>query len=234
MFEDVSSGRHPAGRRPQQLPPGRHGYSRSFVAENQRRRILTAVAETTSRLGYAQTSVEDVIASAGVSRRTFYEHFKNKHEAFLAAYDEAAAHAVDHVVAAIERADGFGGRTSAGLAALLGLLAADPARAHMCVVEVMAAGPDALARRGSSMRTFAEIVERYASELVDAPVPFLTAQTIVGGIYEVVYSRVLGHTSDDLPSLLPDLAYSVMLPYLGQTAALEERRRILDGPAPTV
>ena len=31
--------------------------------------------------------VEDIIAAAGVSRRTFYEHFKNKEHAFLAAYD---------------------------------------------------------------------------------------------------------------------------------------------------
>jgi AcrR family transcriptional regulator len=229
MFCVVPNGHQPDGRRPEQLPPGRHGYSRSFVQQNQRRRILTAVAETTARLGYAETSVEDVIASAGVSRRTFYEHFKNKHEAFLAAYDEAAELAVRRVVRAVEDADGFAGRTGAGLAALLHLLAAEPALAHMCVVDVMAAGPDALARRGSSMRTFAEIVERYAEELVDGAVPFLTAQTIVGGIYEVVYSRVLGGAGSELPSLLPDLAYSVMLPYLGQAAALEERRRMQDG-----
>jgi AcrR family transcriptional regulator len=198
------------------------------VERNQRRRILAAVAKATAASGYSETSVEGIIATAGVSRRTFYEHFKNKHEAFLAAYDAAARHALEQVVAAIDKADGFAARTGAGLATLLDFLATEPAIAHLCVVEVMAAGPEALERRAASMRTFAGLVERYAGELPDAPVPYLTAETIVGGIYEVVYSRVLGGAAAELPSLLPDLAYSVMLPYLGQPAAIEERRRMLD------
>ena len=37
--------------------------------------------------GYGATRVEDIIALAGVSRRTFYDHFSNKEQAFLAAYD---------------------------------------------------------------------------------------------------------------------------------------------------
>jgi AcrR family transcriptional regulator len=231
MFGGVPNGSQPDGRRPEQLPPGRHGFSRTFVEQNQRRRILAAVAEATAASGYAETSVEEIIACAGVSRRTFYEHFKNKHEAFLAAYDEAAGQVLAQVVSAVDKAEGFAGRTGAGLGALLGFLAADPSVAHMCVVEVMAAGPDALERRASSMRMFATLVERYASETLDSHVPFLTAETIVGGIYEVVYARVLGGTTGELPSLLPDLAYSVMLPYLGQTAAIEERRRMLDRPS---
>src|SRR6516164_3645667 len=76
-------------RRPPQLPSGRHGLLRSFVAANQRERILSAVAEAVAELGYAEMSVEAVITRAGVSRRTFYEHFKNKEDAFLAAYDTA-------------------------------------------------------------------------------------------------------------------------------------------------
>ena len=36
-------------------------------------------------------TVEDVLSVAGVSRRTFYQHFKNKEEAFLGAYDAVMA-----------------------------------------------------------------------------------------------------------------------------------------------
>jgi hypothetical protein len=49
--------------------------------------------------------------------------------------------------------------------------------------------------------------------------PPLVAETIVGGIYEIVYSRVLQGKTAELPALLPDLAYSVIVPYLGQKAA---------------
>ena len=74
-------------RQPHQLPPGRHGLPRAFVASNQRERILDAVADVASLAGYASMSVEGIIATAGVSRRTFYDHFADKQEAFLAAYD---------------------------------------------------------------------------------------------------------------------------------------------------
>src|SRR5262252_3529543 len=80
---------HGSVRRPDQLPSGRHGLLRSFVAANQRERILSAVAQAAAELGYAEMNVEAVIARAGVSRRTFYEHFRNKEDAFLAAYDAA-------------------------------------------------------------------------------------------------------------------------------------------------
>lgn len=83
------------------------------------------------------------------------------------------------------------------------------------------------------MRTLATLVEHYANDMVDTPVPFLTAETIVGGIYEVVYTRVLRGATAELPALLPDLAYSVMLPYLGQPAAIEERQLMLKGPTAT-
>src|SRR5215475_6477803 len=85
------------GRRPDQLPGGRHGLLPSFVAANQRERILSAVAQATAELGYAEMSVEAIITRAGVSRRTLYEHFKNKEDAFLAAYDAAVHQQVKYV-----------------------------------------------------------------------------------------------------------------------------------------
>ena len=71
--------------------PGRHGLPRAFVVENQRERILPAVADVTSVAGYREMTVEDVIVTAGISRRTFYEHFTNKDDAFLAAFDAVLA-----------------------------------------------------------------------------------------------------------------------------------------------
>jgi AcrR family transcriptional regulator len=233
MFRNVRGSDRSSVRRPQQLPPGRHGLTRTFVERNQRERILAAVAQDASDIGYAAMTVETIISRAGVSRRTFYEHFKNKHEAYLAAYDEAAARLGRRVVTAVDAVEGFPGRTEAGLDALLSFLATDPAVARMCIVEVMAAGPDAIARRGQSVRAFASLVDQHARELLDEPVPLLTAETIVGGIYEVLYTRVLRGETANLPDLLPDLVYSALLPYLGQSAALEERRRLLEQQAAT-
>jgi AcrR family transcriptional regulator len=219
-------------RQPHQLPPGRHGLSRSFVVSNQRERILSAVAYVTSAASYAEMSVEDIIVTAGLSRRTFYEHFKNKDDAFLAAYDAVSAQLVEQVVAAVEAADTFADQCSAGLRAFLGFAASEPAFARMCIVEVMAAGPEAIRRRNDTMRAFATLIHSKAEELLDGAVPPpLTAETVVGGIYEVVYTRVLRGDIQELPALLPDLTYSALLPYTGVEAARAERSRLTEAMA---
>jgi AcrR family transcriptional regulator len=220
------------GREPHQLPPGRHGLPRSFVIENQRERILDAVALVTSSASYAEMTVEDIIVTAGVSRRTFYEHFKNKEDVFLAAYDAVTAQLVERVVTAVDAQETFAGRATAGLRTFLEFVASEPAFGRMCIVEVMAAGPDAIKRRNDTMRAFAALIQRDAEELLgpNGP-PALTAETIVGGIYEVVYTRVLRGEIRSLPALLPDLTYSALLPYLGPEAAQEERSRLPEARA---
>ena len=207
-------------RSPHALPPGRHGLPRSFVASNQRERLLDAVATVTARLGYADATVAAIHSEAGVSRKTFYEHFANKEEAFLAAYDELSKRLLEHVEAALRRAGSFEEGVNGCLGAFLEYIASEPTFAQMCIVEVLSAGPEALERRNRTMRAFAEIVERGAKlGAPGATPPSLTAQTIVGGIYEVVYSRLVENRAAELLPLLPDLAFAVMLPYAGPAAA---------------
>jgi AcrR family transcriptional regulator len=233
MFRtDVPPKRAREKRQPHQLPPGRHGLPRSFVVTNQRERILSAVAYVTSAASYSEMSVEDIIVTAGVSRRTFYEHFKNKEDVFLAAYDAVSAQLVERVVAAVEAADTFADQCSAGLRAFLEFAASEPAFARMCIVEVLAAGPEAIKRRNGTMQAFAALIHSKAEELLEGKIPPpLTAEIVVGGIYEVVYTRVLRGEIQGLPALLPDLAYSALLPYLGLEAAREERARLPEAKA---
>lgn len=229
MFPEMSPSAEPSrSRQPHQLPPGRHGLGREVVATNQRDRILAAVAEVVSMAGYAQTTVEEIVVTAGVSRRTFYDNFRNREHAFLAAYDATTERLEALLQKAFSEHSGFPARARACLATLLGFVAAEPALADMCIVEVMAAGPEALARRNRAARAFTALIERAATESRGTAQPTaLTAETIVGGVYEVIYSRVLEGRGDELPALLPDLTYTVLLPYLGREAATKERRKIL-------
>jgi AcrR family transcriptional regulator len=185
------------------------------------------VADVCSVVGYPEMSVEDVIVTAGVSRRTFYEHFKNKEDAFLAAYDVVVAQLLVAVQEAYEKEEGFAARVRAGLAAFLEFLAREPAFARMCIVEALAAGPDAIARRNNAMAAFADLLDRNARALGTPiePQP-ITAETIIGGMYEVVYTRIVRGEIRQLPELLPDLTYCALLPYLGAEPAGAERRLI--------
>jgi AcrR family transcriptional regulator len=203
------------------------------VAQNQRARILAAVADVTSAASYAEMSVEDIIVTAGISRRTFYEHFENKDDAFLAAYDEAATQLLTAVRAAYESHQGFAERMRAGIGAFLGLLAADPAFARMCIVEVMAAGPEAVKRRNDAMRAFAQMIEENARQRLAKPPPSeLTAETVVGGIYDVVFTRIQRGDVRVLPELAPQLVHTALVHYLGpETAASSDGTGAMPGPA---
>src|SRR5215208_4754465 len=88
------------------LPRGPHHLAREEVLASQRGRMLEAMAQVVADKGYGAATVADVIERAGVSRKTFYEHFKDKEACFLAAFDTA----VEIVLAAVRGADpGTGG-----------------------------------------------------------------------------------------------------------------------------
>jgi AcrR family transcriptional regulator len=165
-------------------------------------------------------SVEDVVGAAGVSRRTFYDTFKSKEDAFLAAYEEIGSELVLSVSEAYNSSTTFPEGVVNCLRVFLEFVASVPHYADMCIIEVLAAGPAALSRRDAVMKAMADLLERGAETMENGiRPPRLTAETIVGGIYEIVYSRVLQGKTAELPSLLPDLAYSMMLPYVGHTEA---------------
>jgi AcrR family transcriptional regulator len=183
------------------LPRGRHAAPREVVAESQRGRMLVAMAEAVAERGYARTAVADVIERARVSRRTFYEHFANKQECFLAAYDAG----VDLLLGAIDRAVAAAGPdlragATAGTRAYLEALAANPAFARTFLIEVLAAGPDALARRAAVHERFADQLAGVVEEAGLVTPPYVV-RACVGAIHELVSDRIL-HGDAELPELL--------------------------------
>jgi AcrR family transcriptional regulator len=223
----MSGDQHARRRLPHQLPPGRHGLSRDFVETNQRERMLDAVADVVSFQGYAAMSVEEIVSAAGVSRRTFYDHFTDKEDAFLQAFDQIAGELLRRVNGAYEASATFGEAVVTCLREFLEFVAAEPRFADLCIVEVLGAGPAAVQRRNAVLNQLTELLER-AARTVTAGLHArpLRAKTVIGGIHEVVYSRLLQGQAAELPALLPDLAYSMMLPYLGHERAERELEQL--------
>ena len=207
-------------RVPERLPRGRHGLPRRFIVHNQRERMLLAVAEAVAEQGYVTTTVADIIARARLSRRTFYEHFADKEECYLAAYDTVVEQLLAAVGQAYEQAEGWTQKVHDGLETFLAYLAAEAAFARMCIVEVVAAGPEARSRRDAAMRVFVDFLEPGRAE---APrgieVPRLASEIIVGGIYEIIYSRLQRDAADELVEMLPELLYCALVPFIGHRAA---------------
>jgi AcrR family transcriptional regulator len=192
------------------LPRGRHAAPREVVWESQRGRLLAAMAEVVGTKGYGPVAVADAIARAGVSRKTFYEHFDNKEECFLAAYDAGVEAMLDAIDAAIRDAAPGGpvAIARAGTARYLETLAANPAFARTFLIEVLAAGPRALERRAAVHARFAEqlaAIHRAARGAASSDPPAHVFRAAVGAIHELVTDHVLRRGAETLPELLDAL-----------------------------
>lgn len=211
-------------RRPDQLPRGNHGLSRDEVATSQRVRILNAMVELAGTKGYHDTSVSQVIARAGVTRKAFYELFEDKEACFIAAYMRELARLMSLTLEAFETQDEWVDGVRAALSALLHELAREPAVARVCFIEVMAAGPRSLATRNDQMRGFAVIFDSGRLEN-ERDHPAALALNMIGGMSEIIHRHVATGRARNLPDLLPDLMYTAVLPMLGAEAADRELQR---------
>jgi AcrR family transcriptional regulator len=163
----------------------------------QRERMLEAVIEAVAQKGFAEMTVADVVSGAGVSRRTFYEHFDDKLDCFLAAYvdrSEAVVRDVEHAVAAAPPHE----RLRAGLAAYLQALADHPQAARVLIIDILGAGPQALATRE-------QLRVRWAASYRGISQDDDVLRALVGGIAELVQARLLAGEADSLPELVPTL-----------------------------
>ena len=122
--------------------------------ETRRQAILEAMVRVVGRKGYKPTSVADVIEEADVSRTTFYKHFEDKQECFLAAYDMLTERVLAEVMERCDAGLPWVERVQAGLATLVEMFALDPELARTAIVEVSAAGADARRRHWNAITRF--------------------------------------------------------------------------------
>jgi AcrR family transcriptional regulator len=207
-------------RRPLPLPRGHQRLPRSFVDRYQRERILRAVTDLAAFDGYPGVTVPEVVSAAHISNKTFYDHFPDKHSAFLAAYDEAFAgiFAASWAAAADQREWTDGVRV--GITAWVDHLAADPGRAHFGLVDVLTSGRDAAQKVDESYQAFAHLLGHGYEHLpAGRTVPPIAAYAIAAGIAGLVTEWVVTGRAHELNQLAPDLCYAALAPFLGDPEA---------------
>lgn len=121
------------------------------------------MAEAAADKGYARTTVADVIARAQVSRATFYQMFTDKEDCFRAAFELFArrvAEIMGSVLEGVRLAESVDpiDKLDRVITAYLVALKSAPALARTFLVEVYAAGPDAIAQRRESLEAFIDVV----------------------------------------------------------------------------
>jgi AcrR family transcriptional regulator len=176
--------------------------------------------------GYANTTVADVVAGAGVSRKTFYEQFRDKEECFLAAFDAGVDLLLDTILAAQPADDDttWLALMRARARAYLETLASEPSFARTFLLEVFAAGPRALERRAEVLRRFAQLfrdlheeARRQFPQLPPVPEPIYVAA--VGAINELVSDFAREGRAAELPELEDTLVYLQVALFAGRETA---------------
>ena len=216
------------------------------------------MVEVCDERGAGNVSVADVVARAGISRRTFYELFEDREDCFLAAFDHALAQAASIVVPAYECEGAWREQVRAGLTTLLGFLDDEPGLGKLLVVDALGAGPRVLQRRTSVLNTLIETVDKGRTQGEPGNTPPLIAEGIVGAVLSVIHAHLLEHAATagraqnkrsqngrsspsssssassrrtavgSLSGLLNPLMSMIVTPYLGASTA----RRELDRSAP--
>ncbi len=185
-----------------ELPRRAHDLPRRTVRESQRWRILEAMTEVTAKVGYGEASVADVIARAGVSRKTFYEQFDDKEDCFLTAYDVLSERLLAALVSAGREHENVKERLHAQFTIFLAGLSRDPAAARVFMVDVLGAGKVALRKRELVNRRFAEAVFGRANPKAST----VRLAAVVGGVNTVVAAALLENRADTLLDLCAPLS----------------------------
>jgi AcrR family transcriptional regulator len=182
-------------------------------------RLLRALAAVVAEKGYPDTTVAEIVERASTSQRTFYEHFKNKEDAIVAALDSGSAHMLAAALPAFRRAPDWPHAVHDTQEAMFAFGAEEPEYARLGGVEMYAAGKRALDQR--------EIVTEGMEGLL-APgyelkpgTPPIAAEAIGGALYSLLYDHVNKKGPETLPDLVPTLVYVTLAPFLDRDEAYE-------------
>lgn len=205
-----------------ELPSGYTGLPRQLVEASQRQRLLHGVTVVVAEKGFGAATISDIIDRAGVSKKTFYEHYKDKLACFLAAFDHGSQAMLEAVLGA--EADARDSDLSsvdqlrAATRAYLEFLTREDQWARAFCLEVLAAGPDAIARRRACRESFANMLhgwhERGREEHPEWPSATEFAfEGATGLALELTTARIADERADELLALedeLVDLLLAVL------------------------
>lgn len=162
--------------------------------------------------GYVGTSVEDVLKRAAVSRQSFYQVFDSKLDCFMATFDRAGELLLERVLERIGVSSNGKPlpavtdpleRFERAIISYLEALAEQFPYARLFLVEVYAAGPEAIRRRSALQVTLADAMASLMGVRDDEG--RFTCKMIVAATSAMVTPPVAEHDLDGLRAVGPPL-----------------------------
>jgi AcrR family transcriptional regulator len=172
-----------------------------------RSRLLTGLAQVLETKTLAELYADDIVREASVSKRTFYQHFKNKQECFLALYEENSAYIVSTLIAATDDDSiSIVERIERGTTAYLTAMQEQAPLMKRLYIDVLTLGSEGLAARRRVIDLFVQRIEEfYAEEKRRHPnLPALPRELVTGtvaGLNELILYRIEDGKADSLVEL---------------------------------
>jgi AcrR family transcriptional regulator len=195
------------------LPRGRYALPREEVERIQRLRLCAAMADAMAEKGYVGTSVEDVLKRAVVSRQSFYQLFDSKLDCFMAAFDRACELLLERLLESVgadengvpqPRAAGdLLERFERAITVYLDALATQWPYTRLFLIEVYAAGPEAIRRRTELQATVTDALADLMGVRDEAG--RFTCQVVVAATSTMVTEPVADNDPEGLRALGPPL-----------------------------
>jgi AcrR family transcriptional regulator len=210
---------------PLPLPHGPHELTREQVADSQRTRLMVAFTELMAERGYAAVRLAELVARAGVSKATFYEHFADKEQCMLAAYEQYLRTLIAAIAPLVaDDAPRMGDFVRNVVTRYIEVIGRDLTAARAFFVEFDGAGSEARARRRYERQAFiALLAERHqqlrARDPSLAALPTIAYEAIVDAAREIVRDRLDSQPDPNLTDLIPDLAHTFTAIFEGAAAA---------------
>ncbi len=174
-------------------------------------RLLDGMANAVAASGYAATTIADIVRLAGVSRRTFYEHFATKQECFIALYEAASLNALKVLRNAIDPAHDWQTQLERAMTAYLGSLEQNPVLMRTLFIEILGLGEEGLAARRRINEEIVAFMLKVVNGQRDSRGPggqqpaVLSpdiAMAVVGGINELVLQAIERKRVDNLQDIV--------------------------------
>jgi AcrR family transcriptional regulator len=156
-----------------------------------RTRLLAGLSEALRDRSYGEVTVADIVRCARTSKRTFYEHFADKHDCFVALLTLSNVELRGCIAAAVDAAAPWQTQVRQGVAALLGLVQAEPHLFLNWFRAVPALGDEGRELVREGMATFVDLLRTLADtpELKRAGVRTPTRELgiiVFGGLRELI------------------------------------------------
>ncbi len=212
----------------QNAPVGRTRVSREELGERQRVRIIDAATQVFAKRGFQDSTVDNIVATAGIGVGSFYAHFEGKDDCLAHVCEEIGAEVHTEIDAALGDDGEWAARLCDGLLAVLRYGARRPMAARVALLEAQTGGPAALRRYGAMIEEIAGFLRegRTVAKLdPEPPVSFDEANAC--GLVWLLQSRLVRGEIADVDDLFAEMADIALEPYLGPNHTKREIKAAL-------